>query len=157
MAGLAAGRFQAPPGADRDFFEKHLAPWIGRFFADLEAAQAADFYRRVGTVGRLFIADRKRSLYAGRLSAASGDGTEERNEDGRGERKQISRETGIAAPARRPARARHRRRRARWPPRLPLVEPAAAQGVSDDEKRKARYQANSADVQNYYRVNRYPK
>jgi sugar (pentulose or hexulose) kinase len=37
-----------------------------------------------------------------------------------------------------------------------LVEPAAAQ-VSNDEKRKARYQPNSADVQNYYRVNRYPK
>ena len=37
-----------------------------------------------------------------------------------------------------------------------MVEPAAAQ-VSNDEKRKARYQPNSADVQNYYRVNRYPK
>ncbi len=37
-----------------------------------------------------------------------------------------------------------------------LVEPAAAQ-VSNDEKRKARYQPNSTDVQNYYRVNRYPK
>jgi hypothetical protein len=36
-----------------------------------------------------------------------------------------------------------------------LVEPALAE--SDDEKRKARYQPNSADVQNYYRVNRYPK
>jgi TorA maturation chaperone TorD len=56
MAGLADGRFNASPAADRDFFEKHLAPWIGRFFADLEDAQAADFYRRVGTVGRLFIA-----------------------------------------------------------------------------------------------------
>ncbi len=38
-----------------------------------------------------------------------------------------------------------------------LVEPAAAQGESGAEKRKARYQPNSADVQNYYRVNRYPK
>jgi sugar (pentulose or hexulose) kinase len=36
-----------------------------------------------------------------------------------------------------------------------LIEPAAAQ-VSNDEKRKARYQPNSTDVQNYYRVNRYP-
>ena len=36
-------------------FEKHLAPWIGRFFADLAVADAADFYRHVGTVGRLFI------------------------------------------------------------------------------------------------------
>jgi TorA maturation chaperone TorD len=55
MAGMADGRFSVASGADRDFFEKHLAPWIGRFFADLEGAQAADFYRRVGTVGRLFI------------------------------------------------------------------------------------------------------
>jgi len=56
MAGLADGRFNTAPGTDRDFFEKHLAPWIGRFFADLEDAPAAKFYRRVGMVGRLFIA-----------------------------------------------------------------------------------------------------
>ncbi len=37
----------------------------------------------------------------------------------------------------------------------PLVRQAAAD-ESNDEKRKARYQANSADVQAYYRVNRYP-
>src|SRR5947199_2447325 len=55
MAGLASRRFPAPPGSDRELFEQHLAPWIGRFFADLEQADAADFYRRVGTVGRVFI------------------------------------------------------------------------------------------------------
>jgi TorA maturation chaperone TorD len=55
MAGLAGGKFPAPAGADRALFEKHLAPWIGRFFADLERAAEADFYRRVGTLGRLFI------------------------------------------------------------------------------------------------------
>jgi TorA maturation chaperone TorD len=55
MAGLAGGKFPAPSGADRALFEKHLAPWIGRFFADLERAAEADFYRRVGTLGRLFI------------------------------------------------------------------------------------------------------
>jgi TorA maturation chaperone TorD len=32
-----------------------MAPWIGRFFADLENAKAADFYRRIGTVGRVFM------------------------------------------------------------------------------------------------------
>ncbi|HZD28033.1 MAG TPA: molecular chaperone, partial [Xanthobacteraceae bacterium] len=36
-------------------FERHLAPWIGRFFADLEQAEAADFYRRVGALGRVFV------------------------------------------------------------------------------------------------------
>ena len=38
-----------------------------------------------------------------------------------------------------------------------LVEQAAADSETGEEKAKARYQANSADVQNYYRVNRYPK
>ncbi|MFY9685512.1 MAG: formate dehydrogenase [Pseudolabrys sp.] len=28
---------------------------------------------------------------------------------------------------------------------------------SDSDKKKARYQANSTDVQSYYRTNRYPK
>jgi TorA maturation chaperone TorD len=55
MAGLAGGGFAAPAGADRILFEKHLAPWIGRFFADLEHAKAGDFYRRVGVVGRTFV------------------------------------------------------------------------------------------------------
>lgn len=55
MAGIIDGRFGAEAGADRALFQKHLAPWIGRFFADLEQADAADFYRRIGTVGRVFI------------------------------------------------------------------------------------------------------
>src|SRR5215469_5552491 len=42
MAGLASRRFAAPSGSDREFFEQHLAQWIGRFFADLEQAEAAD-------------------------------------------------------------------------------------------------------------------
>jgi TorA maturation chaperone TorD len=55
MAGLASRRFGAPAGADRELFEQHLKPWIGRFFADLERADAADFYRHVGTLGRVFV------------------------------------------------------------------------------------------------------
>ena len=34
--------------------------------------------------------------------------------------------------------------------------PAAADSESNSEKRKARYQANSPEVQTFYRVNRYP-
>ena len=34
---------------------------------------------------------------------------------------------------------------------------AAADTESNSEKRKPRFQANSAEVQNFYRVNRYPK
>jgi TorA maturation chaperone TorD len=55
MAGVVSGRLPAPPGTDQQLFERHLAPWIGRFFADLERAQAASFYRNVGTLGRVFV------------------------------------------------------------------------------------------------------
>jgi len=55
MAGLANGELPATAGADREVFEQHLSPWIGRFFADLEGAAAADFYRPVAALGKLFI------------------------------------------------------------------------------------------------------
>jgi len=55
MAGLAGGRFGARPGSDQEIFENHMAPWMGRFFSDLERAEAANFYRSVGTVGRLLM------------------------------------------------------------------------------------------------------
>jgi hypothetical protein len=37
------------------------------------------------------------------------------------------------------------------------VDTAVADTEADAEKRKARFQADSAEVQNFYRVNRYPK
>jgi TorA maturation chaperone TorD len=55
MAGLVGGDIAGPVDADRDFFEKHLAPWIRRFFVDLEKAESADFYARVGLLGRTFV------------------------------------------------------------------------------------------------------
>jgi len=55
MAGLASGTIPAPAGTDREIFEDHLAPWIARFFADLEKATSADFYASVGTFGRAFV------------------------------------------------------------------------------------------------------
>jgi TorA maturation chaperone TorD len=55
MAGLAGERFSASPEAEREFFEHHVAPWMGRFFTDLEQAQAAVFYRATGMLGRVFI------------------------------------------------------------------------------------------------------
>ena len=56
MAGLCSGALPAPDGSDRIIFEKHMAPWIGRVFADIERAEAADFYRSVGLLGRTLIA-----------------------------------------------------------------------------------------------------
>jgi TorA maturation chaperone TorD len=55
MSGVIGGQFAVPPGSDRRLFEAHLAPWLGRFFTDLENAESADFYRCVGAVGRLFV------------------------------------------------------------------------------------------------------
>src|SRR5215475_2838056 len=53
MSSLASRRLPAPPDSDRLIFEKHMAPWIGRFFTDLQNAEAANFYRQVGTLGRV--------------------------------------------------------------------------------------------------------
>jgi TorA maturation chaperone TorD len=60
MAGFAGGRFAPHAGEERraiekQFFDKHVAPWARRFFADLERAEAADFYRAVAAVGAAFI------------------------------------------------------------------------------------------------------
>jgi TorA maturation chaperone TorD len=54
MAGLASGQIVAPGQTERNIFETHLKPWIGRFFSDLEHAQSAKFYACVGTLGRIF-------------------------------------------------------------------------------------------------------
>ena len=55
MAGFAGGRFSASPEAEREFFEHHVAPWMGRFFADLEGVRPTGFYARVGALGRTFM------------------------------------------------------------------------------------------------------
>jgi TorA maturation chaperone TorD len=54
MAGLAGGELPAPMGTDREIFDDHLAPWITRFFSDLEKSASADFYAAVGALGRTF-------------------------------------------------------------------------------------------------------
>lgn len=40
---------------ERAWFDAHLAPWLGRFFRDLQAAPSARFYRAVGALGEEFI------------------------------------------------------------------------------------------------------
>jgi TorA maturation chaperone TorD len=57
MAGLIDGAYGAPQSlaVQHAFFETHMAPWIGRFFADLEGAEAAVFYGAVGRLGRVFV------------------------------------------------------------------------------------------------------
>ena len=57
MAGLIDGRFGTPAslGAQRDFFNRHIAPWAGHFFSDLEGAKTSVFYVPVGAIGRAFM------------------------------------------------------------------------------------------------------
>ena len=57
MHGLITGAFgeAATLERQRQFFEKHLAPWAGKFFADMEKAKSAALYMPVGTIGKLFM------------------------------------------------------------------------------------------------------
>ncbi|EDM70410.1 cytoplasmic chaperone TorD [Roseobacter sp. AzwK-3b] len=57
MAGLITGRFGKPASlADqKTFYNKHIGPWAGHFFTDLEAAKNSVLYASVGAVGRVFM------------------------------------------------------------------------------------------------------
>jgi len=57
MHGLLMGKLGvgAGSGETKVFFDKHLASWAGKLFADLEGAKSAALYMPVGTIGRLFM------------------------------------------------------------------------------------------------------
>ncbi len=57
MGGMIVGRFGAPADLDdqKVFFNKHIAPWAGHFFADLEAAKNSVLYASLGSVGKAFM------------------------------------------------------------------------------------------------------
>lgn len=55
MSGFAERRFDVSAREERAFFGRYLAPWAPRFFADLEAAKSARFYKSAGMIGRLFL------------------------------------------------------------------------------------------------------
>ncbi|MFY9210263.1 MAG: molecular chaperone TorD family protein [Aestuariivita sp.] len=57
MAGMIVGRFGAPATleAQKTFWAKHIGPWAGHFYSDLEAAKNSVFYASVGTAGRVFM------------------------------------------------------------------------------------------------------
>ncbi|TRD23015.1 TorD/DmsD family molecular chaperone [Palleronia caenipelagi] len=58
MGAMIVGRFGPPAtlSEQKEFFARHIAPWAGHFFADLEEAKTAQFYAPVGRLGRLFVA-----------------------------------------------------------------------------------------------------
>jgi TorA maturation chaperone TorD len=55
MAGMASREFDVELATERRFFERHLKSWAPRFFADLESAASAKFYRNLGSLGWLFL------------------------------------------------------------------------------------------------------
>ena len=57
MGALIAGRFGtfAPLDDQKVFYNKHIGPWAGHFYSDLEAAKNSVFYAAVGAVGRVFM------------------------------------------------------------------------------------------------------
>ncbi|MEP5728495.1 MAG: molecular chaperone TorD family protein [Sulfitobacter sp.] len=57
MGGMAVGRFGPAATLDQQktFFNKHIAPWAGHFFADLEGAKNSVLYASVGSVGKAFV------------------------------------------------------------------------------------------------------
>jgi len=57
MAGMVTGRFGAPAdlAQQKQFFNKHIGPWAGHFFSDLEAAKNSVLYAPIGAIGRVFI------------------------------------------------------------------------------------------------------
>ena len=57
MAGLIAGRFEKGTTIKEQkvFFQKHIQPWAGHFFTDLEGAKNSVVYAAVGTIGKLFM------------------------------------------------------------------------------------------------------
>lgn len=55
MAGLIRCDFGIAGLGEREFFARHMEPWAGRLFADLETSRAGRFYRAVGTLGRVMM------------------------------------------------------------------------------------------------------
>mgnify|MGYP000616211142 CR=1 FL=1 len=57
MGAMIAGRFGASADLARQkqFFGKHIGPWAGHFFSDLEAAKSSLLYAALGAVGRQFM------------------------------------------------------------------------------------------------------
>jgi TorA maturation chaperone TorD len=56
MAMISSGEEAAPIEVQSGFFARHIAPWMGRFFRDMQQAPSARFYRAVGQLGEQFVA-----------------------------------------------------------------------------------------------------
>ncbi len=55
MGGFADGTFDADIVRQKAFFDRHLAPWAERCFADIGVSPSANFYKAVAALGNCFI------------------------------------------------------------------------------------------------------
>ena len=57
MSGLIVGKFSKKfsIGEQKEFFNKHLAPWVDLLMRDIESSRIAVFYSPIGTIGREFM------------------------------------------------------------------------------------------------------
>ena len=57
MAGLIVGEFNKKfsSAEQKDFFNKHLAPWVDLLMKDIESSKIAVFYSPIGTIGKEFM------------------------------------------------------------------------------------------------------
>jgi TorA maturation chaperone TorD len=62
MAMINTGEEPASLQEQAGFFDRHISPWMGRFFRDMQSASSARFYRAVGQFGEQFIEVEKRYL-----------------------------------------------------------------------------------------------
>ena len=150
MAGMLGGSLPAPQGTDQQIFEKHLAPWIGRFFADLERAEAANLLPPSRHARPRVHRNRNGGVRAAVMRRRANDmPRRECDERARQHAKQdkvgrrdflraLGAGAGVAATA-----------------AAPLATVAKADSENNDEKRKARYKETD-HVKTFYRVNRYP-
>jgi TorA maturation chaperone TorD len=73
MAMISAGDDPAPIEVQSGFFSRHIAPWMGRFFRDMQQAPSARFYRAVGQLGEQYVALEGQHLNAPVKISASGN------------------------------------------------------------------------------------
>jgi TorA maturation chaperone TorD len=55
MSLIVAAEAGIDPERQAEFFTRHIQSWMGRFFRDLQQADAAHFYRAVGQLGEQFL------------------------------------------------------------------------------------------------------
>lgn len=65
MAILSRSPQQYPREVQSGFFQRHLAPWLGKFFEDLLAARSSQFYRTVALFGLNFLECERAHLQGG--------------------------------------------------------------------------------------------